>query len=138
MVNHFISIVLLLCLVSSSGVKGLIGEETTALTLDAITRDECTGRGGTVVGDIGNGAIFKPGYICESSGAAPTYTVVAKPDEPIALEGEVCCGGDTEAVAVTTDGGAENPNYEPPSSGSRWRIAPAAAIGAFVAGWVLL
>ena len=60
-----------------------------------ITRDECTQKGGTVVGDIGNGAIFEPDYVCENSGMAPTHRVVAGPGEPIASEGEVCCGGDT-------------------------------------------
>ena len=59
-----------------------------------ITRDECIEKGGEVVGDIGNGAIFDPDYVCENSGLPPTDIVKAGEGEPIAIEGEVCCGGD--------------------------------------------
>ena len=36
----------------------------------SLTAEECQSRGGTVVGDIGNGAIHRPDYTCPS-GAAP-------------------------------------------------------------------
>lgn len=58
-----------------------------------ITRQECVDQGGVVVGDTGNGAIFDPGYVCDIDGLPPTDVVVAAPGEPIAIEGEVCCGG---------------------------------------------
>jgi len=67
----------------------------------SITRQECLDQGGVIVGDIGNGAIFAPDYICESSGAAPTDVVVASPGEPIASEGEVCCGGTGPGIVVS-------------------------------------
>jgi len=59
-----------------------------------ISRQECQDQGGTVVGDIGDGAIFEPGYICEVNGQAPSHTIVPQEGEPIAIEGEVCCGGE--------------------------------------------
>lgn len=57
-----------------------------------LSRQECVRRGGTVVGDIGNGAIFRPGYRCPTNGRRPVGTVVPGPGEPVATEGEVCCG----------------------------------------------
>ncbi|MFK7997030.1 MAG: hypothetical protein AB8B87_23040 [Granulosicoccus sp.] len=55
-----------------------------------MSREECTSMGGIVIGDIGNGAIFKPEYRCES-GLSPIARVTALDDEPIATDGEVCC-----------------------------------------------
>lgn len=57
-----------------------------------LTDAECTDRGGTVVGDIGDGAIHRPDYRCPS-GEAPLGTVVPTEGEPIAIEGAVCCPG---------------------------------------------
>jgi len=58
-----------------------------------LTRQECRDRGGVVVGDIGNGAIHRDDYICDSSGEPPIGEIVPAAGEPIAIEGEVCCGG---------------------------------------------
>ena len=67
---------------------------TFAVTTHAeLTRQECTDQGGIIVGDIGNGAIFEPDYLCED-GNPPTDFVVPAPGQPIASEGEVCCGGE--------------------------------------------
>jgi hypothetical protein len=55
-----------------------------------ITSTECQGGGGTIVGDIGDGAIHRPDYLCEN-GQPPTGTIRAEGDEPIAIEGAVCC-----------------------------------------------
>lgn len=51
-----------------------------------MTDAECTAAGGTVVGDIGDGAIHRPEYRCEN-GQAPIGTI------PVGIEGSVCCGG---------------------------------------------
>lgn len=59
----------------------------------SLTAAECVDGGGSVVGDIGNGAIFEPDYVCESNGEAPTARIAADGDGPIATEGSVCCGG---------------------------------------------
>jgi hypothetical protein len=56
------------------------------------TRQECLARGGTIVGDIGDGAIHRPSYRCESNGEPPIGTIVYETNQPIAIEGEVCCG----------------------------------------------
>lgn len=50
-----------------------------------MTDAECTAAGGTVVGDIGDGAIHRPEYRCEN-GQAPIGTI------PVGIEGSVCCG----------------------------------------------
>ena len=71
----------------------LLALTTTHLASATVTRQECVSQGGQVVGDIGDGAIFGPNYICENSGEPPTDVVVPGPEEPIATEGEVCCGG---------------------------------------------
>lgn len=58
-----------------------------------LTAAECVDGGGTVVGDIGDGAIFEPDYVCESNGEAPTASIKAEEGGPIGVEGSVCCGG---------------------------------------------
>ncbi|CAB9513566.1 expressed unknown protein [Seminavis robusta] len=88
----------------------------------AITRQECTDQGGTVVGSAGDGAIFEPGYMCEATSAAPTDTVV---DEPIATDGEVCCGGTGSGIdpppmgegGLPGDGPEGMPGDVPPPEG---------------------
>lgn len=50
------------------------------------TAEQCEAEGGTVVGDIGDGAVHRPDYRCENG------------DEPVArvdsgIEGAVCCPG---------------------------------------------
>ncbi len=57
-----------------------------------LTASECELAGGTVVGDIGDGAIFEPDYVCESTGEPPTASIAADGDGPVAIEGSVCCG----------------------------------------------
>ena len=72
-----------------------------------MTRQECTAAGGDLVGDIGDGAIHRPEYRCESNGEAPIATVVPAEGEPIAREGEVCCGSGSENSTTGTDTGIE-------------------------------
>jgi hypothetical protein len=55
-----------------------------------ITAQDCEAAGGTVVGDIGDGAIHRPEYVC-ASGVAPTGAIRAPEGEPMAVEGSVCC-----------------------------------------------
>jgi hypothetical protein len=68
-----------------------------------ISREDCIDQGGQVIGDIGNGAIFSPTYVCETNGLPPTDVVIAGPGEPIATDGEVCCG--------PADGGSDSESY---------------------------
>jgi len=58
-----------------------------------MTATACQEAGGSVVGDIGDGAIFKPDYVCESNGEAPTARISAEEGGPLGVEGSVCCGG---------------------------------------------
>lgn len=56
----------------------------------SMTAQECEAAGGTVVGDIGDGAIHKPDYVC-ASGSPPSASIRAAEGQPIAIEGNVCC-----------------------------------------------
>lgn len=56
----------------------------------SLTADECTAQGGTVVGDIGDGATQRPDYKCPS-GAPPKGNIAAPANGPIGVEGSVCC-----------------------------------------------
>jgi hypothetical protein len=88
-----------------------IGEEVT--DLPTMSRQECTEeRNGIIVGDIGDGAIHRDDYICESNGQRPIGTIVPLEGEPIAIEGEVCCGPPT--VEDGNGGGAADPNTSLP------------------------
>lgn len=49
-----------------------------------MTTADCEAKGGKVVGDIGDGAVHKPDYKCES-GAAPIGRIA------LGIEGSVCC-----------------------------------------------
>lgn len=55
-----------------------------------VTAEACEANGGTVVGDIGDGAIHRPDYRCPS-GAAPTGSIRSPEGGPVAIEGSVCC-----------------------------------------------
>jgi hypothetical protein len=56
----------------------------------SMTSAECQAKGGTVVGDIGDGAIHRPDYRCES-GQPPIGTIRSEGGGPVAVEGSVCC-----------------------------------------------
>ena len=56
----------------------------------SISAEACDANGGSVVGDIGDGAIHRPDYRC-MNGAKPTASIQAAPSGPIAIEGSVCC-----------------------------------------------
>ncbi|MBC8069393.1 MAG: hypothetical protein IAG13_13740 [Deltaproteobacteria bacterium] len=55
-----------------------------------ITAAACEAQGGKVIGDIGDGAIHRPEYKCES-GEAPVGSVIPDAGGPVAVEGSVCC-----------------------------------------------
>ena len=58
---------------------------------ESFTAAECEAEGGTVVGDIGDGAIHRPDYTCEN-GEPPLGDIKATEGEPMGVEGSVCCG----------------------------------------------
>jgi hypothetical protein len=58
-----------------------------------ITRSQCLALDGVEVGDIGDGRIHRPDYLCENQ-RPPLGTIRAESGEPIATEGSVCCGAD--------------------------------------------
>jgi len=65
-------------------------DASTGATRPALTAEQCTAQQGTAVGDIGDGAIHRPDYMC-ASGKAPLGNISAAPGGPVAVEGEVCC-----------------------------------------------
>lgn len=68
------------------------GELPEPASRDSISAADCEAQGGTVVGDIGNGAIHKPDYVCPETGVAPLGSIAPAEGEPVATEGAVCCG----------------------------------------------
>jgi hypothetical protein len=67
-----------------------------APTRPSLTADECTAKGGSVVGDIGDGATQRPDYVC-ASGGAPLGNIKAPEGGPMGVEGSVCCPGGSGA-----------------------------------------
>jgi hypothetical protein len=67
-----------------------------------MTAEACEAQGGTVVGDIGDGAIHRPDYRCPG-GEPPIGTV------PVGIEGSVCCAASASTCA---DGGWPQPKGE--------------------------
>lgn len=55
-----------------------------------LTAAQCQEKGGVVVGDIGDGAIHRADYLC-ASGKKPISSLVYGTNEPISVEGAVCC-----------------------------------------------
>lgn len=85
------------CASNPSGVESV--EQTAAPQVEPrpaaarakMTAEECRAAGGRVIGDIGDGRIHRPGYLCPETGEAPIGTVVPDRSQPIAIEGSVCC-----------------------------------------------
>jgi hypothetical protein len=59
-------------------------DETSGDERRSMTTEECEAQGGTVVGDIGDGATQRPDYVCPS-GQPPIGSI------PLGVEGSVCC-----------------------------------------------
>ena len=98
-------------------VTSLDGTLTTGTDRPEVTRDECTGEDidGVVVGDIGDGATRRDDYICESNGQPPVANIVPAEGEPIAIEGEVCCGtSNATGASTTTEPPTASPTPLPP------------------------
>ena len=62
-----------------------------SVPLPPLSPDECQALGGIFVPDIGNGEVFRPGYVCESSKEPPLGVVVFGASDPLPIEGVVCC-----------------------------------------------
>ena len=58
--------------------------------LGLISAAECEAQSGEVVGDIGDGAIYRADYVC-ASGERPFAAIQPAEGEPIAVEGSICC-----------------------------------------------
>jgi hypothetical protein len=56
----------------------------------ALSQEACDSEGGTVVGDIGDGATQRPDYVCPS-GKPPLGAIAPPEGGPTAIEGGVCC-----------------------------------------------
>jgi len=56
----------------------------------ALTQEECETQGGSVMGDIGDGATQRPDYVCPS-GKPPIGNIAPPAGGPTPVEGSVCC-----------------------------------------------
>ena len=56
----------------------------------SLTQQECEAQGGSVVGDIGDGATQRPDYTCPS-GKPPLGNIAPPSEGPAPIEGAVCC-----------------------------------------------
>lgn len=65
-------------------------ETATTDTRPVLTAQACEASGGSVQGDIGDGAIHRPEYRCPN-GAKPSGSIGVEDGKPIAIEGSVCC-----------------------------------------------
>ena len=65
-----------------------------------MTRKACIASGRQIVGDIGNGAIFRDDYLCPTNGLPPHADIipVQGQGDQIAIEGEVCCGAGSSST----------------------------------------
>ena len=70
---------------AESGGEDQLPPDSTGAERAVLTAEECTAQGGTLVGDIGDGATHSPDYLCPN-GAPPIANV------PLGVEGSVCCG----------------------------------------------
>lgn len=56
----------------------------------ALAQEQCEAEGGTVVGDIGDGATHRPDYVCPS-GKPPIGNISVPAGGAVPVEGAVCC-----------------------------------------------
>jgi hypothetical protein len=75
---------------AQSSVGSEAGPPEGAAVRPTISAQACESNGGSVVGDIGDGAIHRPEYRC-ANGAKPTASIGTPDGGPIAIEGSVCC-----------------------------------------------
>lgn len=66
-------------------------DEQPAPARTAMTSAECEAEGGKVVGDIGDGAIHRPDYVCPDNGQPPIGSIAPEGEGPVPVEGAVCC-----------------------------------------------
>ena len=66
------------------------GPGATGAARPELSAQACEAGGGTIVGDIGDGAIQRADYVCPN-GMAPTGSIRAPEGGPVAIEGSVCC-----------------------------------------------
>jgi hypothetical protein len=86
------AVVLAGCAASQQPPQGPPTEDPVKATPEhkALTQEQCEAQAGRVVGDIGDGATHRPGYLCPS-GKPPLGDIAAPAEGPIATEGSVCC-----------------------------------------------
>lgn len=85
-----IAVVLVGCAAAPPRGSSTDGPVNAASDRSAITQAQCEAQHGSVVGDIGDGAIHRPEYVC-SNGKPPLGSIAPAAGGPIATEGSVCC-----------------------------------------------
>jgi hypothetical protein len=72
----------------TSGDEGLPLDESAA-EREQLTPEECSARGGTIIGDPGDGSTHRPDFVCPSG--APPIGDVAAGSGAAGIEGAACC-----------------------------------------------
>jgi hypothetical protein len=84
-ISWVFAVVLAGCVSSQSSTSDPVNGDHKPLTVK-----ECKAQGGSIVGDIGDGATHRPDYVC-SSGKSPLGDIAFPEGGPIPVEGAVCC-----------------------------------------------
>ncbi len=87
------TLLLTFALVGCGSSGSIDGGGTTQQLSKQLSSEQCTAAGGIVIGDPGNGSVYRLDYRCPN-GQAPLGTIFDGMDKPIATEGAVCCGGE--------------------------------------------
>jgi hypothetical protein len=88
-IHWAITVALTACAASAPPPQGPDDEKRTPERRE-LSQEECVTRGGTSVGDIGDGATRRPDYVCPG-GSPPLGNIAPPAGGPIAVEGAVCC-----------------------------------------------
>ena len=90
-IHWALTVALAACAGSQPASKGPAGDEPKpAPGRNELTQEECVTRGGTAVGDIGDGATRRPDYVCPG-GSPPLGNIAPPANGPIVVEGSICC-----------------------------------------------
>jgi len=90
MIRWAFAVALAGCASSQSPLPGPSTSDPIEGARKTLSAEECKAQGGSIVGDIGDGATHRPDYVC-SSGKPPLGDIAPPKEGPIPVEGAVCC-----------------------------------------------
>jgi hypothetical protein len=78
------------CVSSQSPLPGSSTSDPVEGEHQALSEEECKSQGGSIVGDIGDGATHRSDYVC-AGGKSPLGDIALPEEGPVPIEGAVCC-----------------------------------------------